>query len=231
MSGLQLPQEVVVEISKWVKSPNSRVIWVEGPPPLHINSALSLAARQLGEVSLKLGIPCMSYLFSNTQPRASVNTTTYQEAACVDMLYSFVVQLSHLLPHDFRAKADGELGESQFQCLDGSLESANVALQMIDALLDYATPSLMWIIDGVHLAEASSTLPYLRSFLQTLRLQQNQRMCKVCFTTQGRSSVLLGETSVSERVDASRMALNRPGSMLRGASSMSQFGHQLSRTY
>lgn len=215
VSGLQLPQEIVVEFSKWVKTSVSRHIWVEGPPTLERNSALSLAARQIGELSLKLSIPCVAYFFKEAAPTSATKSDSHREAACVEMLYSFVGQLTHLLPRDFRAKSDGELGKTEFQRLDGSLESANVALRMLDTLLGYTTPSLMWIIDGIQLAENSQTVPYLRSFLQMLLLQPKQRMCKVCFTTQGRSSLLMGATTFLERVDASKMALSRPGSMLR----------------
>lgn len=215
--------------AKWVKSPTSEMMWVQGPPSLTgSNSALALAATQVCDVSLKLGMPCVAYFCKASLQASPTASGGHKQAACVAMFYSLVFQLIQLLPHDFTAEPGGELGENQFQRLDGTLKSVNVALQMLDALLDHATPALLWVIDGIHLAEDSETAPYLRCFLEILRLQQNQRICKVCFTTQGQSSVLVGAIHVSERVDASRMAQSRPGTLLRGGSSFHEFSHLIS---
>lgn len=227
----QLPYEVVAEFSKWIQSPESKTIWVQGIPPLSGKSALSVAAKQVRDHSLKLGIPCISYFFT---PRHDVSSASREHidqknSKCIAMLYSVIFQLIQLLPHDFEAAHNGEFGETQFQLLDGTLSSANLALKMIDTLLDHATPTLICVIDGIQWAESPTTVPYLQSFIDILRVQQAHRICKICFTTQGRSTALVDSVDVRERVDASRMAQGRPGSVLRGASSVHELSHSISR--
>lgn len=220
-----------MEILKWIKLPESKTIWLQGIPSLSGKSALSLAAAQVCDYSLKLGIPCVSYFVKPSYGVTSASSEQIDQkgSMCIAMLYSIISQLVQLLPHGFEAANDGELGERQFQQLDGSLESAGLALKMIHVLLDHATPTLICVIDGVQWAESPATVPHLQSLLDILRLQQDRRICKICFSTQGMSTVLLRGVHVRERVDASRMAQGRPGSILRGASSMHELGHSISR--
>lgn len=225
-----LPQEIMSEFSRWIKAPKSRIMWVQGTPSTSGTSPLSLAATQVCDFSLKLGIPCVSFFFKPRYniPSGSADPVSHKKAACISMLYSLVSQLVHLLPYDFRADHDGDFGEDQFRLLDGSFQSANTALKMLDALLDHATPSLVCVVDGIQFGEGPTITAYFESFLEILRLHQGQRICKMCFTTQGGSTALSRSVNVWERVDASRMAQDRPGNPLRGGSSVSELSSSLS---
>lgn len=180
-----LPQGIMSEFSRWIKAPKSLIMWVQGTPSTSGTSPLSLAATQVCDVSLKLGIPCVSFFFKPRYniPSGSADPVSHKKAACISMLYSLVSQLVHLLPHDFRADHDGDFGEDQFQLLDGSFQSANTALKMLGALLDHATPSLVCVVDGIQFGEGPTTTAYFESFLEILLLHQGQRICKICFTT------------------------------------------------
>lgn len=227
----QLPQEVMFEFVQWIKLPSSKIIWVQGVPCLSPTSPLSLAATQVCDISRDLNIPCISFFFKSRYNILSGSTdpSSHKKAACIALLYSVVYQLVHLLPPDFRTDPDGDLGETHFQLLDGSVNSANVALRIIDTLFDHATTSLICVIDGIQSGECPETVPYLRSFVEILRLQQEQRLFKVCFTTQGPSTVLARSVDIRERVDASRLAQARPGNILRGASSISELSSSIMR--
>lgn len=219
---MEIPHEVMFEFQKWIQMPRSKVLWTQGLPSPAYTSAISLLARQVCDIGLNLSIPCISVFLKRKS--SSIDQTkdheAHRKAACIALLYSLVSQLIQLLPHHFDADPNGGLGIDQFKSLDGSLKSANTALQMIDNLFDNATPVLMCVIDGIEWAESPATLPYLGVLLKIFRLQQNERMFKISFTTQTTSLVLQQSLDVEERVDASRMAQVRPGTLLRGGCNM-----------
>ncbi|GLA06680.1 hypothetical protein AnigIFM60653_007620 [Aspergillus niger] len=206
-----LPQEVLSEIQNWVRSPQSKMIWIEGDPLSSYDSNLSLAAMQLCAITTRAHIPCISFF---CKPRYNFATNfSYQEASVIALLYTIIAQLTRLLPADFHG-APILLG--QFEFLDGAIGTASTALNIIRELLVHAPPSLIWVIDGLHLAENSSTIHILDDFVAILREQERFRLSKVCFTTDGNSHTLLPAIMVNERVDASRMALAGPRRHLYG---------------
>lgn len=202
-----LPQEVLDAIKRWIGSPQSRIIWIEGLPSYSYGSNLSLTAMQLCTISMRAQIPCVSFFCKPSYKFASVPhaSLTTQEASVVALLYSVTAQLARLIPADFQGSPD--LYQQQFQLLDGSIKSASIALRIIQDLLIHVPPSIIWIIDGLQLAESRSTIQILDEFVAMLRDQENRRTSKVCFTTDGNSHVMLPAIRVDERVDASRMAL------------------------
>ncbi|OKO96532.1 hypothetical protein PENSUB_10707 [Penicillium subrubescens] len=149
-----------------------------------------------------------------TSDEASEPGLSNQEAAVVALLYSTIAQLARLIPAEVPAAP--ELHEQQFELLDGSIGSALVALRIIQALIVHAPPSMIWVIDGLQLAESRSTISLLSSFFEILRRQEELRISKVCFTTDGNSVVLTRGISVHEHVDGSRMVQGGPGRQLRG---------------
>lgn len=80
----------------------------------------------------------------------------------------------------------------------------------------HAPPSIIWVIDGLHMAESCGTINILDDFVAILREQERLRLSKVCFTTDGNSHTLLPAMMVDERIDVSRMALAGPGRQLHG---------------
>ncbi|RDH36294.1 hypothetical protein BDQ94DRAFT_167912 [Aspergillus welwitschiae] len=206
-----LPQEVLGEIQNWVRSPQSKMIWIEGDPLSSYGSNLSLAAMQLCAISTRAHIPYISFF---CKPRYDFATNfSNQEASVIALLHTIIAQLTRLLPADFHG-APILLG--QFELLDGAIGTASTALNIIRELLVHAPPSIIWVIDGLHLAENSSTIHILDDFVAILREQERFRLSKVCFTTDGNSHTLLPAIMVNERVDASRMALAGPRRHLYG---------------
>jgi hypothetical protein len=117
------------------------------------------------------------------------------------LLYSTIAQLARLVQAEVPAAP--ELHQKQFELLDGSIDSASVALRIIQALLVHAPPSMVWVIDGLQLAESRSTISLLSSFFGILRRQEELHVSKACFTTDGNSAVLMQAISVHEHVDGS----------------------------
>ncbi|KUI62526.1 hypothetical protein VP1G_09644 [Cytospora mali] len=219
-----LPAEVMIELKRWIKATDSKFVWVEGPPSNSHGSSLSLAAIRISDISMQAGIPCLSIFIKAHYDLTAIPgpRITQREAATVALLYSFIYQLSRLLPAEFEPM--DEFTQEQFGLLDGSLGSANVALKIIEALITHSPPSLICIIDGLDLAESQNTIQHLSGLIRILRSEEKKRMLKVCFTTNGNSMVLIRKIGVFERVDASRMAQEDPRGFMRGAFDINELG-------
>lgn len=217
-----LPEEVMMQMQMWIQAPKSKMLWVGGDPVAPYGSGLSQTAMRLSTVSMEAGLPCVSFYCKPRYDFAKTSHVSGREAGLIALLYSVITQLTYLLPAEFPATKD--LDSDQFRLLDGSMDSVPVALRIIRALLTHAPPSLIWVLDGVQLAEDQATIPYLRTFMEILREQEDQRVSKVCFTTDGNSRALMSSMRAHERVDASRMTHRIPGRALIGGRDISELG-------
>ncbi|PWY87116.1 hypothetical protein BO94DRAFT_596303 [Aspergillus sclerotioniger CBS 115572] len=199
-----LPPEVLQEVRVWIERPHSKMIWLEGDWLPEYGSTLSLAAMQLCDSSLNARLPCVSFWGKPiyTFPLGTKKATSNPEAATVALLYSVISQLACLAP--MYLPAVPELSQQQFDLLDGSIASASTALDIIEALLALGPRAIVWIIDGLQLAESQSTILALRGFVDILKKQEDVRLSKTCFTTDGNSNVLMRAIGVCNRIDASR---------------------------
>ncbi|OJZ91117.1 hypothetical protein ASPFODRAFT_57332 [Aspergillus luchuensis CBS 106.47] len=199
------------EMQDWIRSPRSKMIWLEGVPSFNHRSNLSLAAMQLCALSTRAQIPCISFF---CKPRYNCDTdVSSQEHSVIALLYSIIAQLARLLPAGFHGAPELL---AHFENLDGTIGSTSTALRIIEGLLVGAPPSIIWVIDGLHMAESCGTINILDEFVAMLREQERLRLSKVCFTTDGNSHTLLPAMMVDERIDVSRMALAGSGRQLRG---------------
>lgn len=193
------------------------MIWVEGPSAFDSDSILSATALRLCSISTDAGLPCISF-FCGRPENDTESHSSEHEIVTISLLYSIILQLSSLLPMEF--PPSDKFTFEDLKLLDGSIASAPTALKVIQGLLEHAPPTLIWIIDGITLAEDQTTLAALDRLLEILRNDQ-PNLSKVCFTTQGNSLVLIEAIDLSEHVDASRMAMARPGRVLAGGGSIS----------
>jgi len=146
------------------------------------------------------------------------------QATLLALLYSLMAQLTRLLPSEFEpSPSPGPsdlLTEESLALLDGTPQSIPLALQTIAALLSHAPPSLVWVIDGLQMAESQETREHLEGFLGILRGEEREgkRVSKVCFTTDGNSAVLGRGLRVDKKVDAARLVQGRGlgGRVLKG---------------
>lgn len=185
-------------------------------------TGISAAAMRVSAISIDAGIPCVSFFLKPQYSFALSKGMSHREAGLIALLYSVITQLACLLPTAFPATTG--LDESQFRLLDGGIESVPAALKMIRALLVHAPPSLIWVLDGFQLVENEVTIPHLRALVDILRDQESKHISKVCFTTDGNCFVLMRAMNAWERVDASRMAQHRAGTLLRGGSDVGELG-------
>ncbi|KAF3064994.1 hypothetical protein GL218_02551 [Daldinia childiae] len=195
-SKVLLPDEVITELQSWLGEVNSRMIWIQGLPTKSYGSDLSLAALRIASMLQDEDIPCVSFFVKPGDNFAP--SVPQHQAAVIALLYSIIAQLIYLLPLEFEDV--DELHETKFRKLDGSFGSVPLALQIIQALLRHAPPSLVWVLDGFHLAENQDTIPHLETLVDILRAQESMRVSLVCFTTDGISAVLHRRVDVLEQV-------------------------------
>ncbi|KAH7131326.1 hypothetical protein EDB81DRAFT_808374 [Dactylonectria macrodidyma] len=217
-----IPGEVLAQMQLWIKTPKSKMLWACGEPVAPYGSGLSGAAMRLSAVSMESGLPCVSFFCKPRYGFTAASNITAKEAGLIALLYSVIAQLAYLLPPEFPFTEN--LDEASFKRLDGTMDSVPAALQIIQYLLFHAPPSLIWVLDGLQLAENQATIPHLRLFFRILRNQENRRLSKICFTTDGNSYVLMRNMHASERVDASRMSQRLPGHALVGGRDINELG-------
>ncbi|KAK4165173.1 hypothetical protein QBC43DRAFT_316153 [Cladorrhinum sp. PSN259] len=195
--GSSIPQEVLIDVQKWLRLDKTALLWVEGP----VTSDLSTTALQVSLVTSNAGVPCISFFDKARYAFASSKSSLSQkEAGIIALLFTLITQLVNLLPPSFATELDFD--ENQFSRLDGTWESVNPALNIIRALLRHAPPSIVCVVDGIQSLEVKQTKRYLQELVDILREQGDSTVVKVLFTTDGMSQTLAKKMKGRERVSA-----------------------------
>lgn len=192
--ALELPTHALIQLKKWIESPTSNTIWIEGTLPFSYRSRNNLPRWKYYQNTTSPPPRCifascdLRHIFrTELRPHESESN---EEFALLSLLDSIIAQLQGIFP---------SLSFSKPELLDRSTKSIDVALKMIWTFLEQdKVPSLIWIIDGLQFTESESTNPSVIELVYNLRV----RGYKVCFTTQGASEVLSEVTSEYERVNA-----------------------------
>ncbi|KAK0610084.1 hypothetical protein B0T17DRAFT_501085, partial [Bombardia bombarda] len=163
---------------------------------------------RVSTVLIEAGIPCISFFDKRRYSFASANSLPTKSAGLISLLYFLLTQLINVLPPQFETELDFD--QKQFARLDGTMASITPALDMIQALLTQAPPSLVFVVDGIQAFESQDTVPHLRKLARILREQSKKTVVKVLFTTDGMSRWLGELLKGRERVDASRISQARP---------------------
>ena len=130
-------------------------------------------------------------------------------AELVSLLYSLIRQLAHQVPPF--VEGDASSYREGFQLLDGSPASIPVGLELLQALASVSGSLCYCVIDQLQLLESPSTAKHLAGLIKILREQAARMGTRVLFTTNGYCCALAQQTSVEERINASRSSQNRPG--------------------
>ncbi|KAK0659201.1 hypothetical protein QBC41DRAFT_384622 [Cercophora samala] len=204
------PEEVYTRLRQWVDGTSSRrMMWIEGPySPGVLTLSNHIGVAAVDQV-MDAQLPCIAH-FCKSQYSFASESLSHRDAAVLSLFYSVIHQLAYLLPIQAPI-ADRRLDPQEFAKLDEKLKSVPAALNIIEALLEHAPPTIAWVIDGLQYAGDLSTNQLLLDFVELLRGQERKRIWKVVFTTGGRSQVLDRGIRPWERVDASGMVQARGG--------------------
>lgn len=162
------------------------------------SNASAIAAKVINTVR-KTRIAIVAFFFhlddGTGEELGSVATTPCQSqeaAMAVDFLYSLIRQVIDQLPH--RLEIPGKIWVTRFESLDGSLETFDLALTILEQLLDQAPATLIIVVDGLEQVDHSEAEPWVTKVL--LLLQQatidtrGKKKIKILYTTAGPSDVL-----------------------------------------
>lgn len=210
-----IPSEVISDIQRWVESRDSKLLWVEGPVFGPFDDVLSSVGLRVCTIAEGVGVPCVSF-FAKMKYTFPPQGMSVQEARLIAMLYSLVSQLVDVIPPTFRPVMSLTRGE--FLKLDGTIQSVQVALGVLKALVSVAIPGLICVISGFDLVDSRENLGPLTDMIEIFRDQPPEKTVKVLFITKGNCRSLSKATSMNQRSDATRLVLTRGSSPLPGGS-------------
>lgn len=193
---LQAPQEtsskVFNALEEWLKSSESRTLWLYGPAFASMPSELSSAAAHVVFILKNSKIPSIAH---------RCQQETSKTDSLIIMVYSLMVQLVHLVPNTFTTEKD--FSADRFARLNGSVASLPDAMFLMEDLLTITPKQLICVIDGFQLAddEKPGTDPVLNFFVDILHQKAVGKVLKVLYTTDGVPSRLRGRLDPDDRVN------------------------------
>jgi hypothetical protein len=199
---------IIEGVQEWSQAVESRMLWVKGVHEAQYPSSASAVAAKVISVALKLRIPTI--FFFCTIPTDGVDhldsRNTYYEWTFIDCIYSLIRQIINVLaPHVDRVQG---LKKEHFARLDGSFESLEAALDLLEALFSVAPRTLLVIIDGLDRIAERGFDDLLGAFLKLLegvlvreswRRGQKAMVLKALFSTAGPCDAL--QTIATQNLD------------------------------
>ena len=186
-------RDVVDQLQAWGASTTSQSLWVRGAFETRYPSSTTAIAVKVVTSAQSLGVPIICYLFST--PRACSRDDVLAEETVVDFLYSLIRQIIYLLPPEFESSAN--LSKNRFDKLDGEMDSFDIALDLLERLIDLAPKTLLLVVDGLEQLDESAIEEdvddVLRIILESVTSSasaREQRLLKTLFTTAGQCNTL-----------------------------------------
>ncbi|KAK8104990.1 hypothetical protein PG999_008349 [Apiospora kogelbergensis] len=212
-----IPNEVAVDIQRWLQAPESGVLWVEGPAYGPFEDVLASIGARIQSSAEEVEISCVSF-FAKTKYPFEAQVGSMKNAGLISMAYSIISQLIHIAPSSLPYTPD--LAESKMRQLDGRLDTMSASLDILRTLISHLDPGLVVVICGFHLVDSRENVAQLSRFVEILRDQAPERRVKTLFLSAGNCRALAGSIDRSNRSDASRLTLARPQLHLPGGSSV-----------
>ncbi|KAG8525528.1 uncharacterized protein KY384_009172 [Bacidia gigantensis] len=222
--------QIVSALQEWTTAPASQVFCIVGSEHVVEPAPTALIASQYVHFAVQSKIPVISYFCTLPRLKHVPEQQTPESIALISLIYALIRQLIELLPFIMTESSDA-LSEQRFALLDGSYDSLDTALEILEDLLEQSPPMLLCVIDSFQLLDDRSTKRQLPLFLDSLRGHRqtknvegvsSDRLLKILFTTAGRSRCLLDSLSIEELLFAelSRPS-RRPGRVSGGGRALS----------
>jgi len=191
---------VLESIQDWSQANNSQSLWVQGSFEEVYPSSTSNIAGKLASIALTLKVPVLCYFCDLLNYEANDDDdddTSPAALAVIDLVYSLIRQMIDVFPTQVTTMYD--LSKSRFAKLDGSLDSFDKALHMLEKHLLLAPRTTLICIDGIEQldgteveSQVDAVLEVLQeNMVQTLAGKKNdRRMLKILYTTAGTCDTL-----------------------------------------
>ncbi|MBE3044705.1 hypothetical protein IMZ48_19515 [Candidatus Bathyarchaeota archaeon] len=196
LGPFQVPGDVHPRLAEWIsgRSGSSPIFWIDGPSidAEDFENPLTMLATWVVHLAAKSGFPTLSYfceLRRGESIRQGNSWTTQSLVALVSALLRQMVEW--LLP---RFDAEIDLSEHRFGILEGTVQSWDVGMTLLEDLGRLMPAGITCVIDGLHWVDDETTELYLSEFIGVLR----RRGFKILLTTTGRSPCLRDAIPISE---------------------------------
>ncbi|KAI0882065.1 purine and uridine phosphorylase [Annulohypoxylon maeteangense] len=211
LTDTSMNSQVLIRLKKWWSNPNSELLWIqEQAKP----SSQSSTSKGILDLARKANIPTAAWQYSRGIDLGN------DGASCVilnQMLFSLIQQILQNLPSEFQSPADFNI--ERFRKLDGSRESIEISINLIQDLIQIGDQPLMVIIEGLQMIDRGKD-PHaesgLRALLKLLQEPQNGlgtegRPVKTLLITPGQTKLLISEVKIANRCEASHSRVDREG--------------------
>ncbi|KAL2834245.1 hypothetical protein BDW59DRAFT_45259 [Aspergillus cavernicola] len=196
----------VLELLKqWATDTYSQILAVGDSPNPGLPSPVSVISACYATLARDARFPLIAH-FCALASTARNGMTLFQQGL-IALVYSLIRQLIEYLPPVANGTSSRTVKPENLTRLDGTLTSWKEVLSLIDALLYYAPPLLMCIVDGLDKLQDPSTDEYIRSLMRVFVSHTRKPsgsipgrpsvLLKVLFTVDGRLDPLVETLSES----------------------------------
>lgn len=188
---LQVNSEISTQIHKWLTSPTSEALWIEGPYSVPKPSQSTLTSAFLLGNLRRVNI---EGLVEFCQYDAKRWRTWDNEEEFLKVVYALVYQASSVLPETLEPQNTAlDFSSKRFGKLDGSVKTLPDAIELLKDLIA-AGPSLQFtVVDGLQIFGKHTSMVLregVKQFVDMLcevvkATKGSERVMKVLFTTDG----------------------------------------------
>ncbi|KAL4983480.1 hypothetical protein BDW68DRAFT_181583 [Aspergillus falconensis] len=198
-TDVMIEEDVLEALKQWSTETYSQILAVGSVPDSTDASPFALISACYANLARNAKCPVIACSCS-VPPTAMDGMTLFQQGL-IALVYSLIRQLLEYLPPVVNGSSAHTVKAENFAHLDGTLASWQEVLSLIDALLYYAPPLLICVVDGLDRLQDPSTDEYVRSlvrvFLSHIRqsfdsaLGRQNVLLKILFTVTGRLESLV----------------------------------------
>lgn len=189
---------ILEPLQEWLAAPHSRTLWIYGPSNVLAPSHLSSTSTYVASVVKSMKLPLLAHRCRSEDRGPD---------SMMIMVYSFILQLVWLLPDQFSTTSTFD--SSRFAILDGTSETLEEALILMEDLLRETPHMLVCVLDGIQMIEhepegVDEIGLLLDMFFEILKESKEGKVLKVLLTTDGFSHRLSKRLDPGEQVNAMR---------------------------
>lgn len=170
---------ILESLQEWLAAPHSRTLWIYGPPNVLVPSHRSSTSTYVASVVMSMKLPLLAH---RCQPEDR------GPDSMMIMVYSFILQLVWLLPDQFSTTSTFD--SSRFAILDGTSETLEETLILMEDLLRETPHMFVCVLDGIQMIEHGPEVVdelglLLDMFFEILKEIKEGKVLKILLTTDG----------------------------------------------
>ncbi|KAI0901657.1 purine and uridine phosphorylase [Annulohypoxylon nitens] len=204
LTDIFMSSQVLTRLRKWWSDPSSELLWIQEQVGLDVESSTSKGILALAQ---KANIPVAAWQYIHkSSSKEDIDSCT----SLNKMLFSLIEQISRNLPSEFQSFTD--FSTERFRKLDGSQESIQGGVKLIQDLLQSMDRPLIVVIEGLQMIDREKDHHVqngLRTLLEVLQHPNEGRdsggtLVKSLLITPGQTRFLISELKLANRCETSQ---------------------------